>query len=273
VSSATPGFGGAEAADEAAWLDDHFDACAPEYRRALEQAAIRPGDRVLDLGCGNGRFLPWIGEQAGIGGSVVAVDINVEGLRRLRSGSAALPPPMLLAAEATRLPLADGSFDVIWCANVFEYLDDEQQTRCLRELARLLRPGGRVAVKDSEWAHKVFYPATSDLWLRFLRALNADGGGPFVGRRIAGNFRAAGLTPRIETVLSERLAPLSSADRRWIGRSGRAVAADALRLLGTDAAAEINAFAALFDEASPHCILDRPDFYYCEGNVVVSARL
>jgi SAM-dependent methyltransferase len=235
VSSATPGFGGAEAADEAAWLDDHFDACAPEYLRALEQAAIRPGDRVLDLGCGNGRFLPWIGEQAGIGRSVVAVDINVEGLRRLRSGSAALPPPMLLAAEATRLPLADGSFDVIWCANVFEYLDDEQQTRCLRELARLLRPGGRVAVKDSEWAHKVFYPAPSDL--------------------------------------SERLAPLSSADRRWIGRSGRAVAADALRLLGTDAAAEIDAFSALFDEASPHCILDRPDFYYCEGNVVVSARL
>jgi SAM-dependent methyltransferase len=276
MSEATPQFAGAgaDAAAEAAWLDDHFDACAPEYRLCLEQAGIRSGDRVLDLGCGNGRFLPWIAEQTGPSGAITAADITAAGLHGVRAMTAALAPrPTPLLAEATRLPFADKTFDVVWCANVFEYLDDVQQVACLREMARVLRPGGRIAVKDSEWLHKLFHPVPIGFWLQVLRALADDGGGPFVGRRIPGSFRAAGLQPRVETILTERLAPVAGAERRWIVRSGRAVAADAARLLGPAAAGEAAAFAALFDEGRPTCILDRPDFYYCEGNIVVSATV
>ena len=276
MSEATPQFAGegADAAAEAAWLDDHFDACAPEYRRCLDRAGIRPGDRVLDLGCGNGRFLPWIAELTGPRGAIVAADIAADGLQNVRVSTAALTPrPATIIAEATRLPFADRSFDVVWCANVFEYLDDARQVACVHEMARVLRPGGRIAVKDSEWLHKLFHPVPIGLWLQVLRALADDGGGPFVGRRIPGSFRAAGLQPCVETILTERLAPLAGAERRWIVRSGRAVAADAARLLGPEMAAEVAAFAALFDEASPTCILDRPDFYYCEGNIVISATV
>lgn len=271
---ATPAFGGdvQAAADESAWLEAHFEACAPEYRAMLESAGIRPGDHVLDLGCGSGQFLAWIAELTGPAGRVTAFDLSPGNTRTAAArGAVLVPRPAAFAGDALHLPLASGCVEVVWCANIFEYLNPEQQRACLREAARVTRPGGTIAVKDSEFAHKIFFPAALDFWYRFLHGLAGEGDGPFVGRRITGAFRAVGLQPRVQTFLSERTAPLSAPDRRWIGLSGRAIAADAIRLLGPEAAATATAFGRLFEDGAD-CILDRDDFYYCEGSVVLTAR-
>src|SRR5438105_6351544 len=83
----TPDFGTASAAQarvEAEWLDVHFDGCAPEYRAMLAEAGVRPGDRVLDLGCGNGRFLELLRAAAGPTGSAVGADLSTPMLQLAR---------------------------------------------------------------------------------------------------------------------------------------------------------------------------------------------
>lgn len=270
----TPAFSGAakDAGDEAAWLNAHFDACAPEYRAMLEWAGISPGDRVVDLGCGNGAFLPWLVELSGDEGRIIAIDHSLENLGRARTTINSLNAAAALAADAGRLPLADRCVDVIWCANTFEYLSAVEQERYLHEMARVLRLGGLIAVKDSEFAHKIFYPADVRFWYRFLDHLAGESTGPFVGRSLPGAFVRAGLEPRVRTFLTERKAPLCDVDRRWIGISGRAIAADAARLMGPESAEHAMRFARLFEEGSTSCILDRDDFYYCEASIMVVAR-
>lgn len=271
---ATPVFGGERqaTADEAAWLEAHFASCAPEYHAMLAAAGIRAGDHVLDLGCGNGQFLASIAELTGPRARISAIDLSFgNAVEAGRRSTELAPRPALLAGDALRIPLADSCIDVVWCANTFEYLTAVEQSAYLREMTRVARPGGTIAVKDSEFAHKVFQPADLDFWYRFLQRLAAEDGGPFVGRRLPGAFRAAGLTPAVHTFLSERTGPLGPVDRRWIGISGRAIAADARRLLGPEGAEAAAAFGRLFEDGAD-CILDRDDFYYCEGSIVLVAQ-
>jgi ubiquinone/menaquinone biosynthesis C-methylase UbiE len=269
----TPDFSGAAVSDaraEAQWLDAHFEGCEAEYRALLDTVGIKSGDRVLDLGCGNGRFLELIRAQTC---AAIGVDLSPAMLRLAHAGGYADAVP-LVAAAATALPFRAASFDVAWCSNVFEYLNAEQQVRCLRELRRVVRPDGTIAVKDSEWAHKLFHPVPLEFWQRYLYVMAASGmPDAFVGRLIPGSFRRAGLEPTVRTVLTERTAPLSEAERRWIALSAGAVAADARAWLGLDAATEIDDFARRFTPGADGCVLDAPDFYYCEGNILVTARV
>ncbi len=271
----TPAFSGesGHAGAEAAWLDAHFGACAPEYRAMLEWAGIRPGDHVLDLGCGSGAFLPWIAELTGKNGRVTAIDLSIENLGRALATIDALPATAgAVAADSLHLPLREQSFDAVWCANAFEYLTADERVACLREMTRVLRPGGLIAVKDSEFAHKIFEPAPLTFWYRFMQHLADAGGGPYVGRTLPGAFKRSGLSPNFRTFPTERSAPLTAIERRWISLSGRAIAADAERFMGLAGAEDAAAFARLFDESSGDCILDRDEFYYSEASIVVVAR-
>jgi 2-polyprenyl-6-hydroxyphenyl methylase/3-demethylubiquinone-9 3-methyltransferase len=110
-----------------------------ERRRALLLDAVRPGERVLDLGCGAGRFLAAL-EQAGA--EPVGVEIAAEALERARRN---VPGAELALLEPDgSLPLAHHSVDVVWCSEVLEHVADAGQL--LHEARRVLRPGGRLLV-------------------------------------------------------------------------------------------------------------------------------
>lgn len=116
---------------------------------------VKAGDRVLDLGCGGGRHAF---EAYRRGAVVIAADLNPKELPPVNAMFAAMlaegqaaPPASATAvsADATRLPFPDDSFDAVIVAEILEHVPDD--AAAMAEIARVLRPGGTVAVTVPAW--------------------------------------------------------------------------------------------------------------------------
>lgn len=132
-------FFGARAAD---W-DSRFPDDGPAYAAAVADLGLRPGDAVLDAGCGTGRALPPLREAVGPTGTVIGADLTPEMLgEAVRAGRARAAT--LLLSDVARLPLRAGALDAVFGAGLISHLADPVAD--LRELARVVRPGGRLAL-------------------------------------------------------------------------------------------------------------------------------
>ncbi len=110
---------------------------------ALDLAAIVSGERVLDVGTGTGGLLRALRRRGGRPGWVLGVDRSAAMLGRVP----ALPEGWrLVRADAARIPLCDGSVDVALAAFLLHLLGERKRRRCLRELRRVVAPGGRIVV-------------------------------------------------------------------------------------------------------------------------------
>ncbi|HEY7149589.1 MAG TPA: bifunctional demethylmenaquinone methyltransferase/2-methoxy-6-polyprenyl-1,4-benzoquinol methylase UbiE [Gaiellaceae bacterium] len=111
-----------------------------KWRRATVEAVVRPGDKVLDSCCGTGDLAVAV---AAAGGEVTGVDFSRPMLERARRKA---PELEWLEGDALALPFADGSFDAATVGFGVRNLADLESG--LRELRRVLRPGGRVAILE-----------------------------------------------------------------------------------------------------------------------------
>jgi ubiquinone/menaquinone biosynthesis C-methylase UbiE len=111
----------------------------------IADAALRPGERVLDVACGTGVVSRLAAERVGAGGSVAGLDLNATMLDVARTVPApAAPPIRWYESTAESMPLPDGAFDVVLCQLGLQFIDDKAAT--LREIHRVLAKGGRVLV-------------------------------------------------------------------------------------------------------------------------------
>jgi ubiquinone/menaquinone biosynthesis C-methylase UbiE len=180
--------GARTAADSAAYLLPH----------------LREGLRVLDVGCGPGTITLDLAEAVGPSGEVTGIENVAAPLEHARRTAAERGDARTRfeLADVMALPYADASFDVVHAHQVLQHLTDP--VGALREMARVTRPGGLVAVRDVDYASMVWHPASEGMtrWLEVYRHLaRLNHAEPDAGRHLVAWTHAAGLT---------RLAPSAS---------------------------------------------------------------
>jgi demethylmenaquinone methyltransferase / 2-methoxy-6-polyprenyl-1,4-benzoquinol methylase len=164
----------------------------PRWRRALVAAiAPRPGQRLLDVATGTGLVAC---ELAGRGSQVIGLDQSEDmlaGARARLSNDPALSDRIrFVRGEAERLPFADAEFDGLTFTYLLRYVDDPAAT--LRELARVVKPGGRVGMVE--------FAVPQSLPLRALWRMHTRVGLPLLGRLVSPAWVQVGrfLGPSIE---------------------------------------------------------------------------
>jgi ubiquinone/menaquinone biosynthesis C-methylase UbiE len=126
--------------------------------RLIVQADPRPGERILDLGCGSGTLAVRLRERAPEA-AVVGLDGDPEILARARAKAASAGVEVgFELGLAGELPFADGAFDKVVSSLFFHHLAPLEKVRALREAWRVLRPGGELHVAD--WGRPASAPAS-----------------------------------------------------------------------------------------------------------------
>ncbi|WP_198539389.1 class I SAM-dependent methyltransferase [Streptomyces graminilatus] len=130
------------AARAADW-DSRFPDDGPAYAAAVAELRLREGDRVLDAGCGTGRALAPLRAAVGPSGVVLGADLTPAMLEAAVRAGRGLDGQLLLA-DAAALPLRSESLDAVFAAGLIAHLPRPGEN--LRELARVVRPGGTLAL-------------------------------------------------------------------------------------------------------------------------------
>jgi len=189
----------------------------PRWRRAMiASIEAGPGDRVLDVATGTGLVARGLVERYGC--FVVGIDQSPDMLDGARGALAARPELAarieLVSGQAERLPFADGEFDHLTFTYLLRYVDDPGAT--LTELARVVRPGGRIAALDFGLPDP---PLWRPLWRLYTRlGLPAAGRlfgtewfevGRFLGPNIEELYRAWPLERQVELWRSAGISAVS----------------------------------------------------------------
>jgi demethylmenaquinone methyltransferase/2-methoxy-6-polyprenyl-1,4-benzoquinol methylase len=180
----------------------------PRWRRALVATArAGPDDRVLDVATGTGLVAAELVRRYGC--RVVALDQSEPMLARARARLASDPVlearVELVRGEAEALPFPDAAFDGLTFTYLLRYVEDPAAT--LRELARVVRPGGRIAALDFGVPPR---RSLRSLWRLYTRAVM-----PALGRLVSPEWEHVGrfLGPSIEAYEGEQ--PLAQTVQRW----------------------------------------------------------
>lgn len=155
---------------------DHFDdgplAFWDRYgRRTVERLALAPGSSVLDVGCGSGASAIPAALAVGPSGRVIGIDLAQRLLDIARAKAAAqnLRNIEFQRADMTSLSYADDSFDAVVCVFAIFFVPD--MVRQVRELWRVVRPGGKLAI--TTWGPRMFEPG-SQAWWSAVRHVRPD---------------------------------------------------------------------------------------------------
>ena len=144
--------------------------------RTLAALHLRAGEKAADIGCGPGLLTRPMALAVGEHGRVVAVDKDPEALEKAAASCADQGHIAWKNGSAENLPMADDSMDALACTQVLLYVKD--LPRALGEMRRVLKPGGRLAVVETDWRGVVFNSAHDAITRRVMAAWDASVASP-----------------------------------------------------------------------------------------------
>lgn len=243
------GFDEVDRAAAAGQFAGYLDRVAVELARSKaalhDLLAVRPGDAVLDVGCGTGvdalALAAWVGPT----GRVTGLDNSQVLVDAARAAAADRPglPVEFGVGDAHRLPLGDDTVDAARCERVMMHLADPDQA--VRELVRVTRPGGRVLVADPDHGMWALDGADIPLTRTVLTWWFDNIANPWIARRTPAAMRRAGLVDLEVRLLPILLLDVDAAD----GVTGLTRAASAAARAGVIGERERDAFDADLAEA------------------------
>ena len=164
---------------------------AEQRRRALEAMALQAGQTALDIGCGPGYLTLEMAQQVSKQGRVIAVDTSQPMLDVARARCSGLKQIEFHLADAAALPCPDASIDVAAAVQVYLFAPDLGVV--VRELARVLRPGGHAVVIDTDWDSVVWHSSDRDRMERLLAVWTRRYVNARIARLLPGALRRSGL--------------------------------------------------------------------------------
>jgi ubiquinone/menaquinone biosynthesis C-methylase UbiE len=185
------------------WLETHHRCKTPERVQMIRDIYFKQGSFVVDAGCGPGLWVPLLARAIGYQGRILGVDVSPEALvtacKRIH-GKRYERMVKYKRGLLEQLPVPYGSVDLIFSANVSQYLPEPVTT--FAAMGRYLVPGGRLVIKDIDFGMMRFHNIDKGLQARVFQArerweqLRVDAGYSFedswVGSKLASYMRSAG---------------------------------------------------------------------------------
>lgn len=182
-----------------------------------EQLGLFGGERLLDVGCGLGEAALTLGEDLGDDGEVVGVDVSAQMVRVARSsvssaGGRVRCRVRFTVGDACSLDEPDDSYDAVRSERTLQWLADP--AAAIAEMVRVVRPGGRVSLIDTDWSTLAIDVGDDDLAGLVRDAMRTERGRPSnIGRRPDELVEVAGCVPLGRATRCTSMTKASSARR------------------------------------------------------------
>ena len=167
--------------------------------RTLDGLGLARGESVLDAGCGTGLLLEQEAMAVGASGRAEGIDYSEDMLTHARQRCAGMPQVELRQGSVESLPFADASFDALSCTQCLLYVDDLDSA--LAGFHRVLRPGGRIAVLETDWSGAILNSHDQALTQRIFDAWDLACKNPNLPKRLRPLLRDLGFGAiRVEAI-------------------------------------------------------------------------
>jgi len=179
--------------DETSRVVEEFNASggAKERRRKITAAlALQGGEAILDVGSGPGHQAFEISAVVGPDGRVRGIDPAESAVAIASRRCSELPNVSFELGEAAQLPFDDETFDAVMSSQVFEYLEDVSGG--LREIFRVLRPGGRMLIHDTDWGALLWRSSDAARMTRIMEVWDRHLTDPCLPQTLGCKIRDAG---------------------------------------------------------------------------------
>ena len=179
--------------DATARLMEEFNTSAGatvRRNRLLEVLALKPGEHVLDVGSGPGHYAFDMSSAVGDTGRVAGVDNAESSIATAQRRCSGLGNVKFHLNDAVDLPFGAATFDAVISTQTFEYLEDVEAA--LDEIFRVLKPGGRVLIHDTEWGAWLWHSSDPDRMERIMEVWDGHLADPHLPQTLGAKLTDAG---------------------------------------------------------------------------------